>query len=402
MDTPLSEVLRKIEAQTKVKFSYNPALIQPGRRITMRFNKQPLGDVLKQLLGDPDISVHEIGDQVVLYHGNLPEGSEEIKPGLSGKIIPLNEKKKNPDTVYVTHTDTIAIHKTDTVVRTINTIRIDTLKVHDTIFMYRTQKAGKRLKNFFSDNSVKRQKFMENNGPYAGLYLEPTSGIIKYTASSSEDTHYESIMSKANTVGPGKYSAGILIGYDYYRIGVRSGLGITKLGERFAYSYIKEIGGFFKTDTVERYYNLNGVDTTWYYVTDSSWVNKETQKFDYKNPNSYKYLDIPLSVKFRVWQNETTEIYALGGMNASLLLSSSALLIDKANEQYALWTETSQLSPAIFSWHAGIGGAYKIGSMIGVMCEATYRKQLTNQYKDLPLKKIYGLFALKFGAYIKF
>jgi len=399
-DVPLSSALNKIYRQTGVKFSYNPDLIPAGKKISMQFANQPLADVLRQLLNDPGISFREIGNQLVLFRGDPAIALVDIPQK------PVAEKslaKKAPDTVYVHHRDTVTVTKTktDTVVRTINTIRIDTVRIIDTVWRNKVQKPGRKLNGIFS-NSMKQQKFLKNNGLYAGLYAEMLPGSLTYSSDNTEVSDaFVKLMSGANKSGLGKYSVGFMLGYDYLRVGVRSGIGLTRMGEKFEYAYIKESGGFYKTDTVETYYTLKGTDTTWQYVTDSAWIPKDIQKYNYKNPNSYKYLDIPVLVKFRVWQSEEAEIYALGGVSGKILISNNSLYIDPTNDKNTIWTTHKELAPVVLTWQAGLGGAFKIGSYAGVMGELMYQQQLNNQYKDLPVIKKYGMVGLKIGAYIK-
>lgn len=396
-DVPVGTALRKIQTQAGVKFSYNPDLIPSSKRTSLKCVNQPLGEVLKQLVNDPGLSFREIGNQIVVYRGDQAAANPETYK------VPVPEKqteKKIPDTVYVQRTDTVVVFKTDTIYKTINTVRVDTLKLTDTIYRNKVQKPGKRLKNVFN-NSVKQQKFLQNNGLYAGLYFEMLPGNLNYSSASSESVQYTELMKNANSSRPGKFSAGILGGYDYLKVGVRSGIGYTRLGENFEYAFSTESGGFYKTDTVERYYSLSGIDTTWFYITDSSWIPKETQDFKFKNPNSYHYIYIPLAIKFRLWQNDNAEVYALGGVSARFLISTSALHIDPENVQNTIWTSSHDLAPVVFSWHAGLGGAVKMGEYAGVLGELTYYGQINNQYQDLPLDKTYGLVGVKIGVYLK-
>ena len=405
-DSPISNVLKAIGNKTGVKFSYSPDLFQSGRRITMRFNNLPLREVLKELLNDPTISFREIGNQIVLYRGDpslIPlEPNQRIVTGKPQIVIPA---KKIPDTVYVYRLDTLIINNTDTVFRRITLTRYDTIRITDTVFIEKprpTQKAGKSVKNNFNENSVTHKKFLENNGFYSGVYFEFLPGSATYKSTSSGTEEYVSMMKNAVSDQSFKFSTGIVAGYDYHAIGIRSGIGYTKLGEKFGYAFNIETGGFFKTDTVETYYTLTGIDTSWFYITDSTWIPKDSKNYSYQNPNSYSYLEVPLSLKIRFWQNESAEIYALGGVTASFLVSVDAMHINPANNNEVIMTGKDDLKPFLLSWNAGIGAAFKLTTRTGIITEASYRKQTSSQYKDLPVDKRYGLFGLKLAAYMKF
>jgi hypothetical protein len=401
----LENALRTIGTKNDIKFSYNPELIKPGRRVTMKFSAVPLRDVLKQLLNDPSLSFREIGNQIVIYRSDptlLPlEPDQELLVG-KPQIVP---SKKTPDTVYYYRLDTLIINRIDTVFRSISITRFDTIRITDTVFVEKNkpaQKAGKDVKPNFEKNSVKHKKFLENNGFYTGLYFEMMAGSASFKSTTSGDDDYLELTKKANSGNLSKFSTGLIAGYDYHRVGICTGVGFTRLGEKFEYAFDVETGGYYQTYIQDTFYVVNGNVTTPVYVYDSAWIPKDSKSYKYQNPNTYKYIDIPLLLKFRFWQNESAEIYALGGVNTSFLVSVDALHIDVDNDQNVLWTSKTDLNPILFSWQAGIGSAIKFTTRSGLVAEAVYRKQVNSQYKDWPVDKRYGLIGLKIAAYLKF
>jgi hypothetical protein len=405
-DIPLSNVLRTISTKVGVKFSYNPELIQPGRRITMRFNNSTLREVLTQVLNDPSISIREIGNQIVLYRGDpsqIPlEPNQHIIAGKPTIVIP---PKKIPDTVYVYRLDTLVINQTDTILRMVTLTRYDTVRISDTIFIENNKSVpatGSDINQVDGSDSLRSLKYAGNKGFYTALYFEMSGGEAAYKSISSGTDDYFTLMKNADAGPLLKFSTGLSVGYDFHSFGIRSGFGYSRLGEKFAYDFNIESGGFYKTDTIEKYYTLTGIDTTWVFITDSSWIPKVTENHAYRNANSYTYLDVPLLVKIRFWQNQKAEIYALGGVNASFLVSVNALHINPADKNEVTVTTKNDLNEVLFSWQAGVGAAMKLGPRSGISAETFYRSQKTNQYKDIPLDKRYGLFGLKLAAFVKF
>lgn len=405
-DMPLANVLRTIGNKTNLKFSYNPEFIQSNRRVTKSFKNIPLRDVIKQLLNDPSISIREIGNQIVLYRGDpsqIPlEPNQQLIQGKPQIILPT---KKTPDTVFVYQLDTLIINHTDTLFRTIKTITYDTIRITDTVFIEKSkppQKSGKNLKDNFSKNSYKHKKFLEDNGFYSGLYFEMLPGASTFKNTSTSKADYLEMTKQANSGKLSKFSTGIVAGYDYHKVGIRTGLGFTRLGEKFGYSYNLETGGFYKKDSNEFYYTIVGIDTTIIYLYDSTWIPKDLKLYSHKNPNTYRYIDVPVSVKYRFWQNETAEIYALGGIKASILVSVDAMHIDPADKNAVLITPKSDLNPLLLSWQLGIGTAIKFTTRTGILAEASYVSLLNNQFKNIPVEKRYNLIGLKVAAYVKF
>jgi len=406
-DMSLANVLRSIGNKTGVKFSYNPDILQPGKRINMRFNNTPLRDVLKQLLNDPGISYREIGNQIVLYRGDPSQFPLEPNQQLvQGKPVIVIPAKKIPDTIYVYQLDTLIINRTDTIFRSITITRYDTIRTMDTVFVEKNktpQNAGKNIKDNFNANSISHRKFLEDNGFYAGLYFDLLPGGATYKSSSTALDEYAKLMQNSVSGQSYSFSTGLLAGYDYHFFGIRSGLGYSRMGEKFAYSFSVESGGFYKTDTVEQYYTLSGSDTSWFYVTDSTWIPKDSEKYSYSKANSYNYIDIPVSVKLRFLRKTGFEIYALGGVNANFLISVDALHINPDNEKDVISLSESDLKKVLFSWHTGIGASLKINHRSGLFAEACYRSQTGSQYRDdFPVDKRYGNFSIKVAGYLKF
>ncbi len=397
----LDYALRKIASQANVKFSYNPELIQSSRRVTFHYSRQTLQEVLKQIINDPSVSYREMGNQIVLFRPDDAVAKTETTKIISPDKVVL-PTKKNPDTVYVYRSDTLTYLRRDTVYKTNTVLRTDTLRLVDTVFIekHKTQEAGQNLKNPFENNSLKRQKFFENNGFFTGIYFGTLPGQIKFEK--TDNPEYYSLMKQAVSSGSRNYTLGVFAGYDYYKVGIYTGLGFLRSNEHFEYSFIKETGGFYKTDTVETYYTLLNSDTTWYYLTDSSWIQKETNQFDYKNQNTYTYLDIPLNLKFRFYQSGSFSLYALAGMNAQILLNSNALYIDPKGSHEASWIDKGSLSTVLLSWNAGLGTSIRLGNSMGILAETTYRQQLTNQYTELPVKKTVSMFTAKAGVFMNF
>jgi len=406
-DMSLANVLRVIGNKTGIKFSYNPDIIQPGKRINMRFNNALLREVLKQLLNDPTISYREIGNQIVLYRGDPSQFPLEPNQHLiQGKPVVVIPSKKIPDTIYVYQLDTLIINRTDTIFRSISITRYDTIRIIDTFYMEKSKtphNGRKNIKDNFNTNSVTHRKFMEDNGFYTGLYFELMPGDVTYKSTSTGSDEYTSLMKNSVSGESFKFSTGVMAGYDYHILGIRSGLGYSRLGEKFAHSFDIVTGGFFKTDTVEQYYTLVAADTSWFYITDSTWIPKDSKNYSYSKTNSYNYIDIPVSLKLRFLRKRGYELYALGGVNANFLISADAIQLNPENENQVTTIMENELKKVLVSWHSGIGTAIKINSRSGILAEGCYRSQTGSQYKsDFPVDKRYGNFSFRIAGYVKF
>ena len=403
---PLNSVLQKLSKETGIRFSYDPELISSLKKVTLKAVNQPLGEVLNMLFSNSGFAFQEIGNQLVIYRKNKePETrAPEFNRSEQKNIPPTIEKQiAAPDTVIITHTDTILKVRTDTLVKTETIIQHDTVSHTDTVYIerYKTQRAGKNPLPNFDKNSLHSQKFHEHNGLYAGIAYQQLIGKPSYNTTTNAYTDLARAMKDASSRSAMNFSVGALVGYDYLRIGIQSGVTYTRLGENFEYSYTRQTGGYYRTDTVDSYYTVSGIDTTRYYVTDSSYVNIDYKKFSYKHPNAYRYIEIPLLVKFRVFQGDKLEFYITGGILANLMIGNKALYIKPDNEKSVDWIAASVLKPVLFSWQAGLGLSYNFSNGIGLLLEASFRKQLSSQYKDYPLEKKFELVNIKTGIFVR-
>jgi len=414
-EMPVSSILQQLGKESGIRFSYDPVVVSAARRTTLRAVNQPLGDVLKALFNDSGILYHEIGNQLVIYRNTREETVPSAEPAravlaeknaintaqFTAKVLPFPEH----DTVFFTRRDTLIVSRTDTLIKKDTLILHDTIIHRDTVFVEKTNKAQKTFRNTdprFDRNSMKNQKFKRNNGFYGGISYEQFLGTAGYKASSAQSGSLSDLMKGSVSATAMNYSVGLSAGYDYLRLGIRSGLSYTRLGEAFQYSFIQQEGGFYKKDTVEKYYTLSGSDTSWYFVTDSSWVNSNSKKYTYKNPNSYRYVEIPFMLKFRVFQGDNAEIYGIGGIIAGMYFGGKALIILEDADHTVTWTSSLQMNPVVISWQAGAGTAINFSNRLGVFAELLYRKQLSNQYRNYAVQKKFELLNIKTGIFVRF
>lgn len=402
-DVPLPDVLRAIGNKTGVKFSYNPELVHAERHISMKFNNLPLHDVLKQLFPDPTISFREIGNQIVIYRPSVPP--VQLAPNqtlVSGKPKIISPKK-NPDTVFVYQLDTLLIQHTDTVFQNVPIAYYDTVRIVDTVYIEnntipQTAEFDTGLISASDTNQITGKSYF-----YSGLYFEMLPGQATLNSNSPQYDDFTVLMENANSGNFGKHSVGIVVGYEYLKLGIRTGIGLTRLGEKFDYAYFLESGGYYQVAIGDTFYtDEGGVMVPHYVIADSTWIPKDVKNYTYKNANTYRYLDLPLSVKYSFWKGKTFDVYAKAGINLSFPLSVNANHINPSGINKVMQTKKSDLNPVLFSWNIGLGTSLPVTKRTSILAEANYYKQTTKQYKDLPVDKRYKLFGLKIAAYVIF
>jgi hypothetical protein len=409
----VSSVIEKISSQTGTRFSYDPSQVNASRKVTLNVSNQSVGSVLRQVFPSRELNFREVGNQVVIYKPNLPQS--ESPPSLRNLTTQEISSEKNeqmtsgekvlpvPDTFYIRVKDTFLIHTTDTLIIYNTIVRVDTLHKTDTVFIEksRAQKSTLPENPRFDRNSMRNRLYRQHNGWYFGISYEQIFSSPELKESNNQYALLLSKMKEANTLTPLNYSLNFMMGYDFPVLGVRSGLGFCRLGETFEYSFSQQVGGFYKTDTVETYYTISGIDTSWYYVTDSSWVNIDYKRYDFKNPNAYRYLELPLTLRFRAVRNERFELYALAGVIAGINIGKKALVILDSPEYPVGWLPASMISSFVFSWQSGLGCSFSLGGGVEVFAEVLYRKQMTDLYKDYPIEKKFESLNAKTGIFVR-
>jgi hypothetical protein len=402
-DIPLPDALRAIGAKTGVKVSYNPELVHAERHISSKFNNLPLHDVLKQLFPDPSISFREIGNQIVIYRSSVPVVQLEPNQTLITGKPKIISPKKNPDTVFVYQLDTLLIQQTDTVFHNVPVTHFDTIRIVDTVFVEKYGKTANSivdegLISILDTNQIYRKPYF-----YSGFYFEMLPGQTSFSSKSSQGINFADLMEGASSGKLGKYSAGLVVGYNFSSLGFRTGVGITHLSEKFDYSYFLESGGYYQVAIGDTFYtNEGGVMVPHYVIADSTWIPKDVKNYTHQSINTYSYIDLPISVKYSIWKGKAIDFYAKAGINFSFLLSVNASHINPTGINYVVETRKTDLNPILFSWNIGIGASFPITDRAGIFAETTYYKQTTEQYKDLPVDKRYELFGIKIAGYFKF
>lgn len=406
VNQPLYEVLSKIGRQSGIKFSYNPDDVAARRLITITAASEPLNKILRQILDNPSLSFREMGNQVIIYkQGTIPSALTETTP--SGQEPPrikaespkplTNQSSRtgSPDTLKqkpsIVH-DTVIIKKTDTLVKKETILVRDTVHKTDTVFIEKPAPLRKESPALKKNN---------NHSPYS-IEISYTQYFGKATYKDTGESEPSLIDKIRNSESASlqNFSVGPILNYDVKKMGFSGGILYSQSGEKFDYEYLEQWGGFYRHDTVETYYSISGIDTSWFYVTDSTWINAETKKFTFSNSNSFRYLEIPLSARYYLITNRKFSFYIRGGLATGILLGSNAIVLNSENGQPVRVSE-GDLKPLILSWTAGAGIYFRINESLYITAEALYRRQFTPLFSVYPADKKYQLPGLKAGMCIK-
>jgi hypothetical protein len=405
----IANVLDKISDNYGVRFTYDPDDISAERIITILEKNRPLSEVLAKVFGDKSIAFREKGGQIIIFRDRsvkevipvnkmvqqekvsdvheLPVRKEIKEKESHSPLSYLNATTKTskdliPDTLIIVHRDTIL--RLDTLVRTDTVIKRDTLILHDTVFM----KA-----EAIPLNDTNGRKDIGFFAALSGSYL---MNEMILTSSKPEDDILAAKLGTTGTQNLSGYSAGLRFGFQFKQWVVHTGVNYTRFHQSFNYSYEHETGGYFETDTIEKYYTLSGQDTSWYYITDSSWLEKQLKQYNYSVQNHFSYIEFPFSLSYSVYHGNFN-LYVSAGVIGGVLPSAIGSFIDPKSDFPATSLNNLSLNTFILSVTGGAGARFPLNRHAGLLTEVSYRQQLSSVFKNYPVSAKFGSVSFLLG-----
>lgn len=387
---PVSQVLDRLSRNTGITFSYNPDHIDASRLITLNLKEKSLSEIISAILPPDKFGFRYSGNQVIVYRKTiLSETREDQVSNLPDNGI---ESIRNirPDTVFLTQTkiqrDTIAV--TDTIVK------------FDTVYMMRTivrEPIGS--KDIFSNLTNLPKEQTREIKTEAGISFNWMGALPVFTASSEFEGKLDEYK-KSNSGSTLAGSAGIDLRFNYARFCLATGVSFTIFNNKLDYNYEISTGGFFRKDTLDRYYTLIEEDTTWYYVLDSTYLPVNKEAVGYESLVNHRYLEIPFSIQYNHPLNRML-IYAKAGLIAGFHTGSNGYFI-KPDENGVLKMNEVEFRPMVLSYSLGLGLLMPLSGRLTLDGGFTYRQNITSILSDFPIEIMNRAFGVKAGLIYKF
>jgi hypothetical protein len=379
----LSSALFKLAYAADINFTYDAGDSLFDSKISYSANdKQPLV-ILDELLQGTSHTFKQIGNQVVIYKNKniipvpiLPVVS--VAENKSSEILKDVATSVNSDQLLLVP-DTIFV--SDTIIE----IQTDTIRITDTVFIEKekpqkqpTSKLKEIPVDYFNPMAARE------NGWSAEIFIVPIASNF-------------SLVRETNSLSVRNFSLGIEATKLLNRWNISGGFKLTHFAEKFNHSYSTSDGGYFVTDTIDEYYTVSQTDTTWYYVTDSTWKPIDNHEYNYNINNRIGYLEFFASVSYDYYTNRKVRLYAKAGLQAGTLIYSKGLAIPDKNEPAGVDFADLNFSSMLYTAMAGAGIKYRINEFIDFNSELYYFKSFNDAVIDYPVsKKISGV-GLKLG-----
>ncbi len=374
---PISSALYKLSLQCGYDISYDASDSSLQQLISISAQNELAFDIYRKLLQNTSHSFKQIDNLIVIFKPD-DKVEESLNPEDESRILLPIENTVIPDTVYVN--DTIFRTKTDTLLIT----QIDTLRIVDTVFIVKPGRDKiKQIKK--NQNELITSRVPRKNGWAGEIFISPMASTFSLSEENS----------------PLKFR-NFSIGADLTKIidnlNISIGLKLNHFADNYNNDYLIQEGGYYQTDTIDIYYTILDSDTSWYYVTDSSWLPVDNHQYNYNIKNRIGYLDVGLSATYDFYSIGNARIFAGLGLNSGILIYRSGTAIrNKETEPQGVNFADLEFNNMVYTAQAKLGMKYQINKIVDFKTELFYFQSFDNVVSDFPYNNKLNGVGLKFA-----
>ena len=365
----LDQALEKLFAEYELNIAFSKAEMSKIRIEGYSCSYKSVEEVLADLLKGTDYGFKKVGKQYVVRK------NQHIAPPVSA-----NDPPADPPAPPVVVAETVE-HKTDTVVER-TTIRIaDTVRIirsvvrHDTVIrIEQVEKIDTVYAVKYKGLAIDWPSFKDN-----GWFITPSVayGFAKFRLDQGEET-------VSATIDPSSdFTVGIDAGNKANRVSVGMSLTYRSLRYRFGIDQVVHQGDCYVNDTLDSYYVVHpsASDTVWHYIVDSTYIPLTTTHYSHRDINRLDYLGVGVFATYDFWKKEHFRMFANAGVSVELLLSQAGTTVIPDAPFHAEITRDS-VKPARFSYHLGLGAAFKVADRIELVPEVRYHSTVGPLYAE--------------------
>ena len=390
--TSIPLVLEEITKQTNIRFFYSSDFFAK-EEFSVDFVNASVVSVLNELFGDK-LSYDFKGEAVVVYRDKtqlsvMNKAEEDKRGGVLIDSLDITNVNKSivPEADYQVRYDTVLVHDTVTIRDTITNI--------DTVYIRPVVKNPYRRKRVFRNTRLgdAKSRKIRFEPYYEQYFLLPNySGKEELT-----DLYEESEKGLCFN-----FKIGADVGYKFDNILLTTGLGYRNVVENFKYSYHSPEISYYQQDTLDTYYTLQGTDTTWYYVMDSTYITQAGRTKEYDLKNRYHFIEIPAVISYLI-EKRDWNIRIKGGLISSFLISSGGYYIKDEETFPIVKIDKSELNNFSADIMLATDIIYKLGNGYSVVYGMNYRTNLVSVFPEkYPVKKGWNTIGLHLGFQIDF
>jgi len=385
----LGETLDQLFVNHQIKLAFNASDPAFDQLISCNLTASTPEQILEALLKQRGYRFKKIGDQYIVFkHGESEP--QEIKPQPDAGE---NLSKEITDTIFINRN----VLRLDTIVRLDTIFRVDTVVLRDTITVFKeaanfkkTRRKGVRS-DIFNTTSRKQQ------GHAVEVYYGRAFTNVQFDAEQQSNSILQDYWEKAVEPGFRAQTLGFKYHFNANKWTFTSGLALTGFAEKFDYKRKISTGGFFDVDTLDTYYSISNMDTTWFHITDSSWIPLDERNFEYSGTNKMGYLNWDIAAAFEIMSFPGVRIFTKAGAGLSALIYKSGTAISATPDYEAIPMKDFEMETLKFSWMVGLNARMRLTDAFDLVPEIYYRSYSGNMYKNYPVQRKQSMFGVNLG-----
>lgn len=385
----LGETLDQLFVNHQIKVAFNASDPAFDQVVSFDVKASSPEQLLESLLNQRGYRFKKIGDQYIVFKYGEPE-PREIEPRTD---VAGNLPKAVTDTVFINKN----VLRLDTIVRLDTIFRVDTVVVRDTITVFKDAAEHRKTKKKGVRSDIFNQDARKQQGHATEVFYGRALTIVQFDVAQQSNSilkdHWE------NAVSPGFRAQ--TLGFKYHfnakKWTFTSGIALTGFAEKFDYKRKISSGGFFDIDTLDTYYSISNMDTTWFHVTDSSWIPLDEQNFEYSGTNKMGYLEWDIAAAYEILNFPGVRIFAKAGAGLSALIYKSGTAISATPDYEAVSMKDFEMETLKFSWMLGLNARMRLTDAFDLVPEIYYRSYSGNRYKNYPVELKQSMIGVNLG-----
>ncbi len=355
-DEPLRDVIEQLSQVSHLNFTYDASNPIMDKLVTYKaVNQLPL-EILSDLLLDSHYAFKEMGNQVVIFRhvseNKMPP--PEIQDKLESPNLLTENVVKNEPLIFTTLSTSF-----DTIFLRDTILRVDTLKIFDTVFIVKKGNTPQINKlSSFPVDYFEHSTFRKSGW---GIGLSASTLVSDFTlVTTSEEWSWRNAV------------LDLQVTRNQQRWAFLFGIQFSQFAQKYNHQYEITSGGYYQRDTIDAYYTVVSTDTSWYYVTDSSWLPLNSQSYNTDRVNRVGYLSITAESEFIFWHRPAFNMVSKLSLIMSVPVYRSGVMINDENQPEGTSFGDLTFSSPVFGFTAGVGTRHRLGDKFDLIFDAYY------------------------------
>ena len=360
-DQSLDAVLKRLAHESKLRFTYEANDPVMETKVNLKCEDEFPLTILNRLLENTDHTYKQIGNQIVIYHNPDPSYHSEVvtvpvvvtELPVSNRDLP--EKKEVVSTLMTIDT----VFLVDTI------FKVDTLRQVDTVYVFPEKKpvTGHELPAFSVDH------FQKNPFRTPGWALDFSVSPMLSNFSTIETLTGWSLRSFAID--------GRMVRHQK-RWSFYLGLQLSQFTQKFNNQYQITSGGYYQKDTLDLYYSVTGIDTTWIAVVDSNYLPLNSESYTVDRVNRLAYLSLSGGADYTILHRPAFDIGVEAGFLVSSLLYRNGVYMKSSKEVHGTEFGDIAFSSPNIGLYAGIVSRWRLTDRLSMVLDVGYQFYLNS------------------------